>query len=102
MNIFSLWWAWRRRHLLRKGALIQAQKKVSADTEKASAQPQGKSEWRNLPAAILTGSRIVGLRWRIPHVSMTMVELFLTVGFMVTVFVLNFINSTLLSAFHRC
>lgn len=93
MNLFSIYWAWRRRHLLRRGALIQEQKQLGVDIEKAAARPRGKREWRNLPAALLAGFRIVGFRWRIPHVSMTMVELVLSVTYMLTVFLLNFINS---------
>lgn len=64
------------------------------DDEKGTVSPVRKSDWRNVPDAVFAASRIVGLRMRIPHVSMTVLETILSIFYLLTVFLLNFLNGT--------
>ena len=94
LNLFSVYWAWKRRHALRRGTISspnELQNGRTVDTEKATSQPARKSDWRNLPYTISTASRIVAFRKRIPYVSMTMFEVGLT-----TIYVLAMLLFTLL------
>ncbi|THH32758.1 hypothetical protein EUX98_g1466 [Antrodiella citrinella] len=45
------------------------------------------------PAAILTATRIVAFRWRIPAVNMTLLEVLLSIMYFVVLFCLEFTNS---------
>lgn len=96
LNIFSIYWAWSRRHELRRGALSQpssSEKKV-LDSEKATTERVRKAEWRNVPDALFAASRIIGLRMRVPHIPMTILEIFLTFVYLLAVFLFNFLNGT--------
>lgn len=80
-NIISVTWAWhRRRNKSRGGNSVYAQRK-------------GQINPRLLPHALVGGTRIFAYRWRLPALSMTMMEALLTVGFTVATMVWCFINS---------
>ncbi|KAI0353507.1 hypothetical protein OH77DRAFT_1552919 [Trametes cingulata] len=64
---YLVWAAYRRR------------RRQSAKAE--GSKPQGRIALRRLPQAVLSGSRIVGFRLRIPYVEMTMLELGLTMAY---------------------
>ena len=102
LNLFSVYWAWKRRHSLRRGTISspnELQNGRTVDTEKATSQPARKSDWRNIPYTISTASRIVAFRKRIPHVSMTMFEVGLTIFYMLAMLLFNLLHSTLVSPF---
>lgn len=122
LNLASVYWAWRRRRAYLRGdlrvgssAASTASDKTSSDktidnettvnttvdekgaTARSARTPRApdKVDLRRLPAAALAASRIVAFRWRIPHVSMTVLEAFLTVMYMLGLFLWDFLNSEL-------
>ena len=99
LNLFSVYWAWKRRHALRRGAIPSVNKPRNGqtmDVERATASPARKTDWRNLPYTISTASRIIAFRRRIPHVSMTMLEVSLTFFYILALLLFTFLHSMLL------
>lgn len=86
LNFGSIFWAWHKRHELRRGTRKLCKPYASLETRKVS---KGR-----IPAAAATAMRILSYRVRIPFVSMSVMELFLTLGYMVALFCWDFINST--------
>ncbi|KAF7789159.1 hypothetical protein EIP86_000096 [Pleurotus ostreatoroseus] len=85
-NIFTAAWAWQRRRDARNGISPQVEEEVPCTT--------GKRSWRNLPAALLTGWRILVYRRRIPHVRMYVLELILTVIYMIALMIYTHVYIT--------
>ena len=80
LNIFSILWAFKRRRDLKRPSSLPA-------------ASSGKVSLKRLPAAALTASRILAFRWRIPAVSMTLLEVFLTSMYLMAVLIWEFVNS---------
>ena len=80
-NVISILWAWyRRRARARGGNTASSQKKGALNI------------WR-VPDAILAATRIFAFRWRIPAVSMTLLEALLGSIYIVALFTWGFANS---------
>ncbi|KAH8091672.1 ferric reductase NAD binding domain-containing protein [Cristinia sonorae] len=58
-----------------------------------SATRTGTVSLTRLPAALLTATRIVTLRWRIPHISMNVLEILLTLLYILLLFSLEFTST---------
>lgn len=86
LNVGSIFWAWKKRHVLRRGGRTSS-KPFSTDKNR-------KVSMKRFPAALTTAMRILSYRVRFPFISMTVLELFLTVGYMVALFCWDFVNST--------
>ncbi|KAF7789296.1 hypothetical protein EIP86_000240 [Pleurotus ostreatoroseus] len=81
LNIFSILWAFKRRRDLKRPS-------------SPPAASSGKVSLKRLPAAALTASRILAFRWRIPAVSMTLLEVFLTSMYLMAVLIWEFVNTS--------
>ena len=82
-------WAWKRRRTLRRKKLGLPR---GGATAVASDADNGRVSLKRLPSAVLAAVRIPAFRWRIPYVSMTILELFLTIGFSVGILVWDFVH----------
>lgn len=85
VNLFSVYWAWRRGRALRRPGYSGSKGSKTGDISVGD-----KVFVTRLPAAVLTASRIVAFRWRIPYVNMTVLELFLTIAYMAALFIWDF------------
>lgn len=93
LNLFSIFWAWRSRHALRRPPPPQSS---DSENSRATTPGQGKASLRRLPNAILTSIRIVAFRWRVPFLSGTILELFLAFSYLAILFVYALIQSKLI------
>ncbi|CAL1700999.1 unnamed protein product [Somion occarium] len=80
INVCSKLWVWHRR---RNASSIRSSYPTVKDGSSAS----------RLPMALLTASRIVGYRWRIPAVNMAVVEMLLISAYIVILFSFEFCNT---------
>ncbi|THH27695.1 hypothetical protein EUX98_g6493 [Antrodiella citrinella] len=76
-NIAWKLWAWRKR----------------STHQKQSTAQRGSTSASNLPAAILTASRIAALRWRLPVVPMNVLEILMTIAYILVLFCLEFTST---------
>lgn len=81
LNIISIVWAFWRRQTLRRGP------------NPRQAKSDGGISLLRLPSAIVTASRIVAFRWRIPKVNMSILETFLTCVYLMALLIWEFVNS---------
>ncbi|TCD70805.1 hypothetical protein EIP91_001495 [Steccherinum ochraceum] len=78
VNVVSLLWARWRRH------------KYTSTTTSTTTLKKGIISTSRLPAAILAASRVAAFRWRIPAVHMTLLEVLLTITYIVVLACLEF------------
>ncbi|THH32759.1 hypothetical protein EUX98_g1465 [Antrodiella citrinella] len=81
VNLCSMIWAWWRR------------RKYSSMTTSTITLRKGVVSSNRMPAAIISATRIVAFRWRIPSVDMTLLEVLLTITFMVIYFCFEWTNT---------
>ncbi|KAJ3540668.1 hypothetical protein NM688_g6196 [Phlebia brevispora] len=81
LNIFSVLWAFKRRHTLKR-----------ADRA-AVTRSNGSVSIRRLPSAVLTAARIFAFRWHVPAVNMTLLEVLLTSLYLMAVLIWEFVNT---------
>ncbi|TCD71718.1 hypothetical protein EIP91_005484 [Steccherinum ochraceum] len=77
-NIAWKLWAWYRR---------------SAAQRSSSSVQKGSISAGNLPEALITASRVVTLRWRFPAVSMNVLEVLMTIMYILVLFCLEFTST---------
>ncbi|EMD40873.1 hypothetical protein CERSUDRAFT_111454 [Gelatoporia subvermispora B] len=82
IHALSITWAWYARRSAR-----------SQDNVQTAQPPKGAASLWNVPAAVLTASRIGFLRWRLPFTELTVVEALLTVIYLVALLVWEFVTT---------
>lgn len=75
LNIFSILWAWKRRHALRRPNPNLSMKSSTSEENRSGGSGNGRISLRRLPVSVLTASRIVGFRKRIPFVEGNLTEI---------------------------
>lgn len=82
LNILSIFWAFYRRHTMRRGP-------VSAKPTSSA----GQISLLRLPSALLTASRIFAFRLRLPAIHMSLLETLLTCIYLMALLIWQFANS---------
>ncbi|KAI0695921.1 hypothetical protein BC835DRAFT_921881 [Cytidiella melzeri] len=89
INLFLIFWAWKSRHALRRQ---NPSASAVAEPARSRASGNGNVSVRRIPVAILTASRVVAFRRRISAVNGTLLEVFLTVGYLAVMLAFTFNN----------
>ncbi|KAI0818570.1 hypothetical protein BC629DRAFT_1435461 [Irpex lacteus] len=81
LNIFSIFWAWKRRHALRRPNPNPSTKDGTSERNRSRGSGNGRISLRRLPISVLTASRIVAFRKRIPFVEGSLTEIVLSLAY---------------------
>ncbi len=81
LNIFSIFWAWKRRHALRRPTPNPSTKDGTSEASRSRGSGNGRISLRRLPISVLTASRIVAFRKRIPFVEGSLTEIVLSLAY---------------------
>ena len=90
INLWSVVWAFWRRHRLAKGEHTPPSRTKG---EHAPPSSNGQVRLGRLPAAVLTASRIVAFRLRIPAVNLYLLEILLSSFYLMALMLWTFCNS---------
>ncbi|KAI0763877.1 hypothetical protein BC629DRAFT_1596825 [Irpex lacteus] len=101
LNIFSILWAWKRRHALRRPNSNHTMKSSTSEANRSGGSGNGRISLRRLPVSVLTASRIVAFRKRIPFVEGNLTEVVMSSAYFAILMAFTFKDYKTLNVLQR-